>query len=94
MAQPSQFLIRFLGSVEVTAGDTYTTAAILTAFPAATIMIMKSKGTSSNPIKVSINSTAAIEIDFNEVGSITTGDTFVFNQACLIAVGEYVSGAA
>ena len=93
MAQPVQFLVNFLGSMIVKAGTKYTTADIITEFPTATLMIMKTRSTASCPNKVSVNSYPAFEIEFNEHAYIETGSAYTFTKDCEIAICKYVSGS-
>ena len=94
MAQPFGFLIKYLDGLEVEAGVPYNTSDIITSYPTATLLIMKTRCSNGSPIKAGVNKGIAFEIEFNEHASISAdGTIFIFNQDCTVAICEYVSGA-
>ena len=76
--------IEHLGAIYVKAGIALTTASILTQFPTATVMIMKTEN-----IKVSINGTAQFLTIFGGESYIQTGKTLIFDKDCTLAIGIY-----
>lgn len=83
MAQPS-YAIEYIGAIRAIRGKTYLSANILTQFPNATCMKMKSDG-----VSVSVNGTDAFLTSFNDESFITTGHTYIFDKDCTIAIGRY-----
>jgi len=83
MAQPS-YAIEYLGAKELLAGTDYTTASLLSEFPNATVIRMKSSG-----IKVGINGGVMFPVDYGEESYLVTGKTFRFDNPCIVAIGIY-----
>jgi len=90
MAQPAQFIVSYIAAMTVTAGKTYTTADILTAYPTANVLILKTR-TNGTPIKVSISGTDAFEIVYDDNSYIETGNSYVFTADCTLAIAKYIS---
>lgn len=84
MSQP-QYAMEYLGAISVVAGEVYTIDNVLTDFPTANMMKMKTDG-----VKVSINGTDAFLVSFNDESYISSGKTYIFSQPCTIVVGRYV----
>ena len=85
MAQP-HYVVEYLGAMTLKAGQLYTTASIMSTYPTANMMKMKSEG-----IKVSIGGTDAFLISFDDESYITTGKTYIFSEQCTVVIGRYVS---
>lgn len=88
MAQPTSFRLEYLGAIEVKANKEYTASAIVNMFTGSNVFILKSKATSNNPIKVSINKTVAFPVEYNEINAFdgTSSLSYVFNQNCIITI--------
>lgn len=83
MSQPI-YAIEYLGAMQVSAGIAYTTASILTLYPTATVLQMK-----TDDIQVSINGTVMFHITYDDTSYIATGKTYYFDKDCVVAVGIY-----
>ena len=83
MAQPS-YAIEYLGAMSVKRGKLYNSSSVISAFPTATCMKMKTDG-----VEVSVNGTDAFLTSFNDESYITTGHTYIFSKDCVIAIGKY-----
>jgi hypothetical protein len=83
MAQPHH-AIEYLGAIQVVAGTQYTSASVISAFPLATVMKMK-----TDDVMVGINGGVMFHITYNDESYITTGKTYIFDKKCVIAVGIY-----
>lgn len=94
MAQPSQ-IVEYLGSVLIRKGTAYTSTDVLTNYPDATMLEMKStknNGTGIDSyIKVSINGCDMFPVPFGDQTHIpTTLTTYIFDEDCIVAIGRYV----
>lgn len=83
MAQPS-YAIEYLGAVKVTSGTSVTSASVLTSFPTATVLKMKTAN-----VKVAINGGVQFDVVYDDESYLTTGKTYMFNKDCVVAVGIY-----
>lgn len=83
MAQPI-YPVLYLGAVACEAGKTYTSANVLTTYPAATCLIMKTEG-----VSVSVDASPMFSVSYADQSYIETGHTYVFNKNCVLAVGKY-----
>ena len=83
MAQPT-YPVHYLGAVRCIGGQSYTSASVLTSYPTANCMIMKSEN-----VSVSVNASDMFLTSFNDQSYIETGSTFVFDKDCTIAIGKY-----
>ncbi len=88
MAQ--DFRLEYLGSVEVKANKEYNATDFEILYPSADFFIMKTKTTSQNAVKVSIDASPAFRMDYNEKTAYTgvTSRTYVFNKDCIILVAK------
>ena len=86
MAQP-HYAIEYMGAVALEGNKSYTSTGILTAFPTANVMKMKTAG-----VAVSMNGTAMFETNFDDESYISaTSKSYIFNKNCVIAIGKYVA---
>ena len=76
--------IEYLGAVKCLAGTQYTSASILTAFPTATVLKMK-----TDDVQAGINGGVMFHINYDDESFLTTGKTYIFDKDCVIAVGIY-----
>lgn len=83
MAQPA-YTIEYLGAISMEKGKLYTSAQIITAYPNATCMKMKTAG-----VSVSVNGTDAFQTSFDDESYIDIGHTYMFMQDCTIAIARY-----
>lgn len=83
MAQPA-YAIEYLGAISAKSGKVYTSASVITAYPTATCMQMKTDG-----VSVSVNGSDAFLTSFDDESFITSGHTYIFTKDCVIAVGKY-----
>lgn len=83
MAQPS-YAIEYMGAISAKRGKVYTSEEVLSAFPNATCMKMK-----TSDVSVSVNATDAFLTNFDDESFITTGHTYIFSKDCVIAIGKY-----
>ena len=92
MAQAAQFIVQYIAGMTVIKGNSYTTADVIATYPTATTMILKTKVSKGEaPITVSIDGTDAFEITYDDPTYIETGNTFIFNKNCTIAIAKYIS---
>ena len=85
MSQPTH-IIEYLGAIIAEPRKQYTSASVLTKYPTATVMKMKTEG-----IKVTVDGSDMFPISYDDESYITTGRTFIFSDACTIAIGRYVN---
>jgi hypothetical protein len=86
MAQP-HYAIMYMGSIDVEKGKSYNSTDILTDYPNATVMKIK-----TDNIKVSINGTSMFLTSFDDESYIpTTNTTYIFSDNCIIAIGKYMT---
>ena len=87
MAQP-HYAIQYLGAVTVKANKLINSASILTDFPTANVIKIK---TNIIGLKVSVNNTDMFDTDYNGESYFTSGFTYIFNKDCTLAVGKYIA---
>ncbi len=85
MAQPTH-IIEYLGAIVVEPRKQYLSADVKTKYPTATVMKMKTEG-----IKVTVDGSDMFPVSYDDESYITTGRTFMFSDACTIAIGRYVA---
>lgn len=76
--------IDYLGAMAVNKGQQYTSASIITAYPTATVLKMKTNG-----VSVSINGGVQFLTSFDDESYIATGKTYIFDKDCIVAIGIY-----
>lgn len=86
----ASYAVEILGSYECKACETVNYADIKTAFPTATVTIMKTTG-----VKVSINGCPMFDATFDAQNYLpaTGGGTAVFSKDCILLIGRYVNVA-
>ena len=84
MAQP-MYVVEYLGAISVESGKLYTSAQVLTTYPTANMMKMKTKD-----VMVSVNGSDIFPISYDDESFITSGHTYIFNKDCIIVIGKYV----
>ena len=85
MSKPA-IAIEYLGAIIVEPKKQYTSASVITKYPTATVMKMKTDG-----IKVTVDGSDMFPVSYDDESYITTGRTFMFSDACTIAIGRYVA---
>jgi len=80
----ASYAVEILGAVSCKAGETISYANIVTAFPTATVTIMKTQGA-----KVSINASPMFDATFDAQNYLSGVGTAVFNIDCILVVGKY-----
>ena len=85
MSQP-KIAIEYLGAITAEPRKQYTSASVLLKYPTATVMKMKTEG-----IKVTVDGSDMFPVSYDDESYITTGRTFIFSDACTIAIGRYVN---
>jgi len=88
MAQPTSFILNYLGAVTIQAKKTYSSDDILNQFDTANIMVLKTQN-GNTPIKVSINGTDAFCITFDEIAFLEAGKSYIFDTDCTLAIAKY-----
>lgn len=83
MAQPT-YLVKYMAAMQVVKDQAYTSASIIAAYPTANVLIMKSVGA-----KVSISGTDMFDVSYDDVSYIESGQSYIFNMDCVIAIGSY-----
>lgn len=83
MAQPN-YAIEYLGAIEAQKNATVTSASVITLYPNATVMKIKSNG-----VSVSVNNSVMFKTSFDDESYITSGHTYTFSEDCIIAIGTY-----
>lgn len=76
--------IDYLGAMAVNKGQQYTSASIITAYPTATVLKMK-----TDKVSVSINGGVQFLTSFDDESYLTTGKTYIFDKDCIVAIGIY-----
>lgn len=76
--------IDYLGALAVNKGQQYTSASIITAYPTATVLKMK-----TDKVSVSINGGVQFLTSFDDESYLTTGKTYIFDKDCIVAIGIY-----
>ena len=85
MSKPAT-VIEYLGAIIAEPRKQYTSASVLTKYPTANVMKMKTSG-----IKVTVDGSDMFPVSYDDESYITTGRTFMFSDACTIAIGRYVA---
>ena len=78
--------IEYLGAIIVEPRKQYTSASVILKYPTATVMKMK-----TNEIKVTVDGSDMFPVSYDDESYIATGRTFMFSDACTIAIGRYVA---
>ena len=76
--------IDYLGALAVNKGQQYTSASIITAYPTATVLKMK-----TDKVSVSINGGVQFLTSFDDESYLATGKTYIFDKDCIVAIGIY-----
>lgn len=76
--------IEYLGALAVNKGQQYTSASIITAYPTATVLKIK-----TDKVSVSINGGVQFLTSFDDESFLSTGKTYIFDKDCIVAVGIY-----
>ena len=85
MAKP-HYAVEYLGAISAEKNKLVTSASVMTLFPTATMMKMKTEG-----VSVSVDGTDMFLTSFDDESFITSGKSFIFDKNCTIAIGKYVS---
>lgn len=85
MSQP-MYVVEYLGALVVEPRKQYLSADVKAKYPTATVMKMKTEG-----IKVTVDGSDMFPVSYDDESYITTGRTFMFSDACTIAIGRYVA---
>ncbi len=85
MSQP-MYAVEYLGALVVEPRKQYLSADVKTKYPTANMMKMKTNG-----IKVTVDDSDMFPVSYDDESYITTGRTFMFSDACTIAIGRYVA---
>ena len=85
MSKPA-IAIEYLGAIVAEPRKQYLSADIKAKYPTATVMKMKTSG-----IKVTVDGSDMFPVSYDDESYITTGRTFMFSDACTIAIGRYVA---
>lgn len=85
MSKPA-IVIEYLGAIIAEPRKQYTSASVLSKYPNATVMKMKTEG-----IKAGVDGSDMFPVSYDDESYITTGRTFIFSDACTIAIGRYVA---
>lgn len=85
MSKPA-IAIEYLGAIIVEPRKQFNSADVIAKYPTATVMKMKTSG-----IKVTVDGSDMFTVSYDDESYITTGRTFIFSDACTIAIGRYVN---
>ena len=85
MSKPA-IAIEYLGAIVVEPRKHYLSADVIIKYPTANVMKMKADG-----IKVTVDGSDMFPVSYDDESYITTGRTFMFSDACTIAIGRYVA---
>lgn len=85
MSKPA-IAIEYLGAIVVEPRRQYTSASVLSKYPNANVMKMKTSG-----IKAGVDGSDMFTVSYDDESYIATGRTFIFSDACTIAIGRYVA---
>ena len=85
MSKPA-IAIEYLGAIIVEPRKQYLSADVKTKYPTATVMKMKTEG-----IKAGVDGSDMFTVSYDDESYIATGRTFIFSDACTIAIGRYVA---
>ena len=80
----ANYAVEILGAYECKAGVAVQYSAIKTAFPTATVTIMK-----THDVSVSINGSPMFEATYDCQNYLTGNGTAVFSKDCILVVGQY-----
>ena len=78
--------LQYLGGFSVKGREVLPSSSILTKFPDADCIQLKS----NNNTKVSINGTDAFPISYDDITYFETGDNYMFTSNCLLAVSKLI----
>lgn len=76
--------IDYLGAMSVNKGQQYTSASIISAYPTATVLKIK-----TDKVSVSINGGVQFLTSFDDESYLSTGKTYIFDKDCIVAFGIY-----
>ena len=76
--------IDYLGALAVNKGQQYTSASIISAYPTATVLKIK-----TDKVSVSINGGVQFLTSFDDESFLSTGKTYIFDKDCIVAIGIY-----
>lgn len=76
--------IDYLGAMAVNKGQQYTSASIITAYPTATVLKIK-----TDKVSVSINGGVQFLTSFDDESYLSAGKTYIFDKDCIVAIGIY-----
>ena len=85
MAKP-HYVVEYLGAISAEKNKLVTSASVMTLFPTATMMKMKTEG-----VSVSVDGTDMFLTSFDDESFIASGKSFIFDKNCTIAIGKYVA---
>ena len=85
MSKPA-IAIEYLGAIIVEPRKQYLSADVKTKYPTANVMKMKTSG-----IKAGVDGSDMFTVSYDDESYIATGRTFIFSDACTIAIGRYVA---
>lgn len=76
--------IDYLGALAVSKGQQYTSASIVSAYPTATVLKIK-----TDKVSVSINGGVQFLTSFDDESYLSAGKTYIFDKDCIVAIGIY-----
>lgn len=76
--------IDYLGALAVSKGQQYTSSSIISAYPTATVLKIK-----TDTVSVSINGGVQFLTSFDDESFLSTGKTYIFDKDCIVAIGIY-----
>lgn len=80
------YAVEYLGAIVVEPRKQYLSSDVKTKYPTANMMKMKTSG-----IKITVDGSDMFPVSYDDESYITTGRTFMFSDACTIAIGRYVA---
>ena len=83
MAQPL-YAIEYLGAIEASKNTAVTSASVLTLYPTATVLKIKTAR-----VSVSVDDSVMFPTDYNDESYLVTGHSYTFSKDCIVAVGIY-----
>ena len=78
--------LQYLGGLSVKGREVLTSSSIITDFPDANCIQLKS----DNNTKVSINGTDAFPISYDDITYFETGSNYMFTSNCLLAICKLI----
>ena len=78
--------VEYLGAVSIQSGNLSTSTSIISAYPTANMMKIKTEN-----VKVSVNGSDMFPVTFDDESFITSGHTYIFDKNCTIVIGKYVA---